>query len=224
MIKVEKDFYSQENSFALYEGPYKEEFVICREEFHDSVYGVYGIYFDEIENIHFDFISEFKDFKSNQNEFLKKHIEFLYQTNEKYIKNIRNFINEVQKKLKIPVKERSKIQSTNQKDIIHFTLGKWWQRQHVRFSLFTLLVRCGRIYNGKNFKKCIESDHLSRTKKRIKEFFEGKTWSTGFAPMWVDNDDEFITENKYNEDAMKLLVDNKALAISIISKHLSKKR
>lgn len=117
--------------------------------------------------------------------------KFVYSTKDVQEKiNITNFIKEIERRLEIPEKQLTVISNTNVDNVLHFNI-KWWTEQRIRSSLLTVLIRCGKKYNGKNFFAALDSSKYTKSKSArlmVREFLKGKNWYSGIGNMWVSAD------------------------------------
>src|SRR5579859_3038388 len=71
---------------------------------------------------------------------------FLFYFHNKEDDNIRKFMVVVEEKLKIPKGLGVIFNKTTASNIMYVHPNTWWGKQQMRFSLLTILLRCGRQY------------------------------------------------------------------------------
>lgn len=84
------------------------------------------------------------------------------------------FIKQAEDRLGLPSSQRAVFGETTLSSWIAFQ-PRWWYKDYMRFTLFTLLLRAGRTY--KSLDTAIEQyDPLVQTQVAVKLFFEGNTF------------------------------------------------
>jgi len=87
------------------------------------------------------------------------------------------FINEVETRLK--VRPRTQFFAfKNTRNVTGIQFSNWWKENHARRQLFTILLRCGINFTGKNFQNALFSDeeeYMKGTREAVERFFEGYT-------------------------------------------------
>lgn len=104
------------------------------------------------------------------------------------------FIYKFENKLKI--KNKTEFRETNRENVVWIKVSPFWVARSMRFSLFTILLRCGINYKG-NFRKALDSYNYSKnTIHAIFKFLKGYTHYTGNPRGWHD---KFRKKTYYGE-------------------------
>jgi len=98
--------------------------------------------------------------------------------------DLAQFIKEVEDRLVLST--RTKIHQTNLPDVVYIDPSRFWFRQWMRFSLFTILLRAGMRYKGNIEDTLKASTYSSQTYRAIIRFLEGRTHWTGWGWNWVE--------------------------------------
>jgi hypothetical protein len=119
-----------------------------------------------------------------------------YKSSPAVLKRVINFIERAQDILQLHEKNRAKPRPTNHEDIVAFRMPQWWLRSTMRMSLFTILLRAGRTYRGRNtsrtlktfWKTADKSKYLKNrgTNRAFRRFMEGHTIYKGDGNQWVN--------------------------------------
>lgn len=96
----------------------------------------------------------------------------------KYNLRVISFMKEVEKRLKLPKKDRLKITEMTAGrtgNCLYIEISLFWMKKMHRRSLLTALLRAGTNYTG-NFQNALYSvEYLSRTREAVEKFFKGYT-------------------------------------------------
>ena len=130
----------------------------------------------------------------------KPDVFFLAHKNGKS-KNIIEFMKQVENILNL--EQKSEYGLTQKKFIIYIKPSKWWLDKAIKKSLFTLLLRCGSIYNKNNFQQAlISEEYLEKTKESVDRFLSGHTNYNGKVRGWYN---QFFIRNPSSEQIKCLL-------------------
>jgi len=117
-------------------------------------------------------------------------------------RNVAKFIRRIETTLK--VKPLTECGPTSDKRVMWVKISPWWLEDRIRKSLFTILLRAGRRYQG-NFDEAVFSVwYTKRTKFAVKRFLSGHTkytryarnyggWVTAFGKRLSETHEEWIT-------------------------------
>ena len=123
--------------------------------------------------------------------YYKKYDTMLFYHEVNKGKNIAKFINAFE--CKLYHKKLTQFARTNINKILWIKPAKFWYFNEIRRSLFTALLRSGQCYSGNNFNKALYScKYLNSTKKAVKYFLAGNTWSNDksewYDALWHEED------------------------------------
>ena len=144
-------------------------------------------YLDSYNNDEYDKGVFITILNNNLDRFFGCREELLYDMNasDKYlgfyvpyqncIKNLNEFFETIETKLKLSVK--TVFFNTDVKNLIIIKMARFWMANPIKRSLMSLFIRCGAIYYTNNFDKAIKQYNLSnQCSKGIYRFLEGNTY------------------------------------------------
>jgi len=140
-----------------------DEWLSCREKFHDASHGIRRMIF--------------------------RHRRNTGTLNIGY--NIACFIGKVEDRLQI--EPRSRFGPTQRNTIVWIEASPWWTTSSLKRSLFTILIRAGQNYNpfSDNFEKALfgnefhkDNEYASDTRYAVERFLKGNTHYTGTTRGW----------------------------------------
>jgi hypothetical protein len=105
-------------------------------------------------------------------------------------RNISEFFDKIEDRLKLVEKDRSRFGPTDKEDVTWVEMSEWWKCHSMRRSLFTALLRQSIDYNAQaesnNFDAVLyEGQYTSGTRAALNRFFEGNTYYWGGHCGWV---------------------------------------
>ncbi len=88
----------------------------------------------------------------------------------------------------LSLKRRTAVYQTNLPDVLYVRPSRFWFRQRIRFSLFTVLLRAGSGHKeGNTIEQTLKIHGYGKnTYRAINHFLQGRTCWTGFGWEWVD--------------------------------------
>jgi len=118
---------------------------------------------------------------------------FFYSHDWNRGKNIAKFIFDIEKRLNI--KNKTEFGPTEVPRATWVKISTFWSRKSMRRSLFTILLRIGSNYNGKNFDDVMNSHYyVQDTKYALNRFLSGYTRYTGKTRGWYKQFGRFDSE------------------------------
>lgn len=130
----------------------------------------------------------------------KRTRRILFTCGEHNAHNVADFINRIERILKIPRDQRTFFAATGRSKIVWMQVSAWWYRYSIRRSLFTILLRAGKHYTGENFDEIVsEATYLNNTQNAFTRFLQGFTKCTKRTVGWYKT---FYTRT-YHEPSRK---------------------
>lgn len=99
-------------------------------------------------------------------------------------RNLETFLRAAEKALGLW--KKTKVYKTHVRGICCVVPAKFWQKQDIRMSLFTILLRAAENYRlGSDWQKCLmDNPYAQETKEAIARFFDGNTVYKGRDTGW----------------------------------------